>query len=182
MKYSRMLCNKKAISEFVLDILSYVLFVTALFFFFVVYKITATTAIERQIKGIADMQSSNSILLNYIRTPVVVEGNNINIAELIRLWSTDRDRYKPFLEKEGKGIIDKMEYDFTDKQTKNNMLKGFKIIINNELELSSQSYEDAFCEAEQVHIHDCLNLGEIIVPISENKALNIIMRASNKPK
>ena len=64
MKYSRMLCNKKAISEFVLDILSYVLFVTALFFFFVVYKITATTAIERQIKGIADMQSSNSILLN----------------------------------------------------------------------------------------------------------------------
>lgn len=182
MKYSKLFCNKKAISEFVLDILSYVLFVTALFFFFVVYKIMATTAIERQIKGIADMQSSNSILLNYIRTPVAVEGSNINIAELIRLWDTDKGKYKPFLEKEGKGILDKMEYVFTDKQTKNNMLKGFKIIINNELELSSQSYEDAFCEAEQVNIHDCLNLGEIVVPVSENRVLNIIMRVSNKPK
>ena len=181
--------NKKAISEFILDIWSWLLFATALFFFFVVFKLQAASSVERQLKGIEDIPTSSSTLINFLRTPLVVDGKEINVAELIRLWSLEPDKYKEILGKNSIGILNNLEYEYINPQTKNTVIRGFDISINMQkekenairpiIEFKSKSFQDGLCITNQ---YGCINLGEQFIPISDSSSLYVVLRESYKSK
>ncbi len=126
----RIFHNKKALSEFILDIWSYIIFATAIFFFLILFKLQSVTAVQRELRGIADIPTSSSTLISYLRTPVIVDGREINVAELISLWQLDQNKYKSTLETTSTDILNKLEYDYIEPQTKNIVIRGFHISIN----------------------------------------------------
>jgi|SRR3989338_5890557 len=181
--------GKKALSEFILDIWSYLVFATALFFFFVVFKLQAASAVERQLKGITDIPISSSTLISYLRTPVIVDEKETNIAEIIRLWTLEPDKYKEILEKNSIGILNSLEYEYSNPQTKNIVIRGFHISINKQkeaenairplIEFKSNSFQDGLCITND---KGCINLGEQFIPVSHSSSLYIVLRESYKSK
>lgn len=181
--------NKKALSEFILDIWSYLVFATAIFFFLVLFKIQATNAVQRELKGITDIPSSSSSLINYLRTPITVGGEEMSIAELIRLWQLDPDKYRVALEANSIDILNKLEYEYTEPQTKNKVIRGFHISINREkksenaieplIEFKSKSFQDGLCITNQ---YGCINLGEQFIPISSTRTSYVVLREGYKSK
>lgn len=186
---SKIFHNKRALSEFILDLLSYFVFVTALFFFFVVYKFYAINQVERQLKGVSDVPSANSNLINYLRTNVVIESREMNVAELIRLWNLEPTKYKDALQKTSIDLLNSLEYEYIEPQTRNKVIRGFHISINKEkiaqntinptIEFKSKSFEDGFCIRNE---YGCVNLGEQFIPISESSNLYIVLREAYKSK
>lgn len=189
MCYKKFYKNKKAISEFILDIWSYIVFIIALFFFFVVFKIEAISAIERQLSGIKDVPTSSIALNNYLRTPVTVDGKQINIAELIRLWHLEPDKYKNILEKTSIDILNSIEYEYDNPRADNIVVRGFNVVVNSKknednsldflIDFKSKSFESGFCIGNE---YGCVRLGEQFVPVSENAYLYVILFESQKAK
>ncbi len=178
------------ISEFVLTIWSWLLFAVAITFFFFVYKVQALNATERQIEGVSDIPASSSTLINYLRTPVIVEDEEINMAELIRLWDLDNERYKNILEESSLQTINSLEYVYTNPAIgiDNDVIRGYNIIINSEkkddnsldfmIDFESDSFESGFCIKDE--FGRCIRLGEQFIPISEDDNLYIVMFESQK--
>ena len=185
----RIFQNKKALSEFILDIWSYIVFATAIFLFLALFKLQSVTAVQRELKGIADIPSSSSTLITYLRTPTIVDGKESNIAELIRLWQMYPDKYKSTLETTSTDILNKLEYDYIEPQTKNNVIRGFYISINKQkeaenairplIEFKSKSFQDGLCITNQ---YGCINLGEQFIPIFDGPPLYIVLREGYKSK
>lgn len=188
--------NRKALSEFILDIWSYIIFATTIFLFLMLFKLQSLTAVQRELRGIADISTSSSTLITYLRTPVVVDGKEINVAELIRLWQLDTNKYKSTLETTSTDILNQLEYEHIEPQTKNNVIRGFQILIykqknkdileNNLYDFKSKSFDFQLCinyqpTPEQI-LPDCINLAEQFIPITESSGLYIVLRESSKPK
>lgn len=181
--------NKKALSEFILDIWSYIIFATAIFLFLMMFKLQSLTAVQRELRGIADIPTSSSILITYLRTPVIVDGKEINVAELISLWQLDPNKYKSTLETASTDILNKLEYDYIEPQTKNSVIRGFHISINKQkeaenaikplIEFKSKSFQDGLCITNQ---YGCINLGEQFIPVTDSSNLYIVLREGYKSK
>ncbi|MBI2658665.1 hypothetical protein HYX05_01000 [Candidatus Woesearchaeota archaeon] len=189
MNNSKFFHNKKALSEFILDIWSYLVFATVIFFFLVLFKIQAVNSVQRELKGITDIPTSSSNLVDYLRTPVTIDGGEINIAELIMLWQLDPAKYRAALETNSTHILNKLEYEYFEPQTKNAVIRGFHVSINKEkksensieplIEFKSKSFQDGLCITNQ---YGCINLGEQFIPISNSQTLYIVLRESYKSK
>lgn len=186
----KLLQNKKGLSEFVLDIFSYLVFIIAIFFFLLLFKLQSINATERDITEIREAPSSSTTILNYLRTPVNVDGNEINMAELIRLWHLEPDKYINVLEASSVEILDRMEYEYKNPNANNIVVRGFNVIINSEkrddnsldflVDFESQSFESGYV------IRDAYGRGiiqaEQFVPISENQYLYVVLMESQKAK
>ena len=189
MSNNKIFHNRKALSEYILDIWSYLVFATAIFFFLVLFKIQAVNSVQRELKGITDIPTSSSSLIDYLRTPVTVDGKEANIAELIMLWQLDQDKYRAALETNSTSILNKLEYEYVEPQTKNDVIRGFHISINREkksenaieplIEFKSKSFQDGLCITNQ---YGCINLGEQFIPISNSQTLYVVLRESYKSK
>jgi hypothetical protein len=51
--------------------------------------------------------TSNNVLVNYLNTPVVVNGETITFADLVRLWYNDRPKYQAALMDETQKVLPK---------------------------------------------------------------------------
>jgi hypothetical protein len=141
------------------------------------------------LRGIADIPTSSLTLNTYLRAPAIIDGNEISIAELIRLWHLNPDKYKSSLETASIDILNRLEYEYTHPQTKNKVVRGFHISINRQKEqanainpiikFKSKSFQDGLCISNQ---YGCINLGEQIIPISESSTLYIVLREGYKAK
>ena len=79
--------DRKGISEFVLDMFSYLVFIIAIFFFVFLFKFQSATAMQRQIADIKESSSASVTLINYLRTPIAVkidgENQDLTMGQLI---------------------------------------------------------------------------------------------------
>ena len=180
--------NKKAITEFFLDIWSYLVFIVAIFFFMGLFRYETATD-QRQLEGIKESTIASSTLISYLRTPITLDGKNINIAELIRLWQSDPDKYKDVLEKNSAEILNSLEYEYQDPTTKNTRIRGFDVSINSRkkedkslnylLESKSKSFENGFCILNE---YGCIIIEEQFLPITGDKSLYLVLMESQKAK
>lgn len=183
-----MISNKKGIAEFLLDIWAYILFAVAIAVFLIIFKVVSTTSIENKLTSMTEFPTSSSTLISYLRTPVDVDGKTTNVADLIRLWNFDQ-KHKDLLEKTTTDLLNKLEYEYTDSQTKNTAIRGFQISINSKkkddnaidpiIDFKSKSFDSIRCISNQ---YGCVNLGEQFIPISDKTTLYIVLRESQKSK
>jgi len=185
--------NKKGISEFVLDMFSYLVFIIAIFFFIFLFKVQSATTNHREITQVSQVPSSSITLLNYLRTPVNVNGKDTNIADLIRLWHYEPEKYKLILEKTSVEILNKFEYDYNNPSADNVLVGGFNIVINSKknednsldyiLEFQSTSFGSGYILNEYGGYGGFGKIqAEQFVPISEDASLYVIMFESAKAK
>lgn len=180
--------NKRGAVEFLLDIWSYILFAVAIAVFLIIFKLVSTVSIENKLTGMAEFPTSSSTLLGYLRTPINVDGKTINLAEFLRLWYLDA-RHKDLLEKTTIDLLNTLEYEYQNSQTKNAVVRGFQISINSKkkdensidpiIDFKSKSFDSIRCISNQ---YGCVNLGEQFIPISETTTLYIVLRESQKSK
>lgn len=84
--------NKKGfVVEFLADIYVFILFMLLMLIFTLLFYFGAKT-VKAEIKGEYENLDGNTILLNYLRTPVEIDGKNINIAELILISEFDKEK------------------------------------------------------------------------------------------
>ena len=57
---------------------------------------------------------AEQLLNQYLRTSVDFEGTSVEMTDLIRLWYTDKEKYKPLLEEKTEGIINTWTYELTN--------------------------------------------------------------------
>lgn len=180
--------NKRGVVEFLLDIWAYILFAVAIAVFLIIFKLMSTVSIENKLISLAEFPTSSSTLLGYLRTPVSVDSKMINMAEFLRLWYFD-DRHKDLLEKTTIDLLNTLEYEYTNAQTKNTVTRGFQISVNTKkkdentidpiIDFKSKSFDSIRCISNQ---YGCVNLGEQFIPISETATLYIVLRESQKTK
>ncbi len=112
--------NKKAfIAEALVDFYSYIAFILIIIVFFLLFSIQKCSGpSEREIISSFEENNAEIILLNYLRTPILVEGKELNFAELITLISIDKEKYKNIF------------YQETEKFFRNlDFIKGWQIKI-----------------------------------------------------
>lgn len=84
--------NKKGfLATGVTTVMMYLGIFLLIIMFFFVFKLTKEDA-EVKIAGHITDVDKNLQLLNYLRTPVIVDGSNLNVAELIALSETDSSK------------------------------------------------------------------------------------------
>ena len=187
--------KKGAVSSAISDFWAYVLFVFVIIIFYAFFTYQASGE-KNKIESTHTKISNDLELLNYLRTPVTVENKEIDVAELLRLWSLEPDKYEDIFKKYSTDILNNFEYEYFDEPTKSVVVRGFQLLIfksknnsvleNNLYELKSQSFDVQFCinyqpNPEQV-LPDCINLAEQFIPITESSGLYIVLRESSKPK
>lgn len=183
-----MIKNKRGIAEFLLDIWAYILFAVAIAIFLMIFKFQSINPVERQLTGMAGFPSSTFTLVGYLRTPVDVDGKSTNMAELIRLWHFD-PKHKDLLEKTTTDLLNRLEYEYVDQQTKNTFVRGFQLSINSRkkddntidpiISFKSKSFDSISCITNK---YGCVNLGKQFIPVSEKTTLYIVLRESQKLK
>lgn len=180
--------NKKGVVEFLLDIWAYILFAVAIAVFLVIFKFQSITQVRNELTGMASVPSSSSTLAGYLRTPIDIDGKKTDIANLIRLWYFN-PVYKDLLEKTTTDLLNRLEYEYADPQTKHTFVRGFQLSINSRkkdsntidpmLSFSSKSFDSSNCAS---NFYGCVNSGEQFIPVSETATLYIVLRESQKPK
>ena len=128
-----------------------------------------------------------------MKTPVNADGNEIAIAELIRLWRLEPDKYSIVLETASVEIINKMEYEYQNPNADNTVVRGFYIVINSEkkedgsldhlIYFKSKSFESGFTLNKYGgYGGKGMIQAEQFMPISENEHLYIVLMESQKAK
>ena len=189
MKNKNFFGNTRGLAEYALDIWSILVFIIVLFFFFVVFKIEAINAHDQQLIGAREIPTSSLTLVNYLRTPATVDGKEITVGELIRLWNMQPDKYGDTLKKFSNDLLNNLEYEYKDSQTNNIRIRGFDISINSGkngdnsldylMEFKSKNFESGYCELNE---YGCIKLGEQFIPVSEDKSLYLVLFESHRAK
>src|SRR3989344_7547042 len=114
MKIAKIHAKKGGITNILVDFWMYIVFVLVVIVFYLIFSVSKDVT-DKQITGIDSSINSYTDLINYLKTPVVVDGTETNIAGLIRLWQNepdrDKDNYKDILEKISINILNGFEYD-----------------------------------------------------------------------
>ena len=85
-----------------------------------------------------------------------LEGNYIQIKDLVGLWFNDKNKYNDLLESSLKGVLDELEYESYNYKTENWRVNAFEIFINPEpipsvggisydLRVDGEKYKTGFC-------------------------------------
>lgn len=184
--------KKGAITSILVDFWMYIVFVLVVIVFYLLFSIMSKNATDKQITGLETKAKAYTNLLNYLKTPIVVDGKETNIAGLIRMWHNEPDKYKELLEKTSTGILNSMEYDYDNpiKGTGNRLVRGFYISINSEkkkeggfyplLEFQSKCCESGYTIRDESGVG--LIAAEQFVPVSEDKYLYVVMMERAKAK
>ena len=184
--------RKGAITSILVDFWMYLAFVLVVIVFYLIFSAMSKDVADKQITGLETKAKAYTNLLNYLKTPVIVDGKETDIAGLIRLWHNEPDKYKELLEKTSIGILNDMEYDYDNpiKGTGNRLVRGFYISINSEkkengglyplLEFQSKCCESGFTVRDESGVG--LIAAEQFVPVSEDKYLYVVMMERAKAK
>ncbi|MBI2655902.1 hypothetical protein HYX06_05780 [Candidatus Woesearchaeota archaeon] len=136
---------------------------------------------------------SNLVIINYLKTPVNADAKEITIAELIRLWRIEPDKYAAILETSSVEILNKMEYEYKNPNADNVVVRGFYIVINSEkkednsldhlLSFESKSFQSGFTLNKYGgYGGPGMIQADQFVPISENEHLYLVLMESQKAK
>ncbi len=177
--------KKGELPSILVDFAAYVVFVISILVFYLIFSF--------QVKGVNTIQSASIFdkdifLTSYLKTPVMVDGIETNMAELIRYWYLDKEKYEDLLRKTSVELLNHNEYEYEDSLTKNTRVRGYSITIrkgiNNDdkfkvlLTLESKSFQN-YCISD---IRGCANLGEQVLPVSENVNLYIVLFEGQQAK
>ncbi len=184
--------KKGAIAPILLDFLSYMIFIVIIMIFYLLFTLLAQN-MDNKIEGLQMQAKSNLVLINYLKTPVNVDGEEITIAELIRLWRIEPDKYATILETASVEILNKMEYEYKNPNADNIVVRGFDVIVNSEkkednsldhlLSFESKSFQSGFALNEYGgYGGPGMIQAEQFVPISENNHLYLVLMESQKAK
>lgn len=184
--------KKGAIAPILLDFLSYLAFVVIILLFYLLFT-SLTQNIDNRIAGSQIQSKSGLALINYLKTPVNVDGKEIPIADLIRLWHMEPDKYRTVLETASVEILNKMEYEYENPFADNIVVRGFNIIINSErkndnsldhlMDFQSRSFQSGFVLNQYSgYGGPGMRQAEQFLPISENQYLYLVLMESQKAK
>ena len=177
--------KKGAIAGVISDFWAYVIFVFIIIIFLVFFKMQSGKIIENKITGLGNKIDENTILLNYLRTPVEIDidgkKQTVNIADLIRLWYLNHDKYNNLLAEKTQKTLNLWEYQMQNPYSNNIIVKTFNIIIMEEKPDGDSINPLSQFKSKNYNIPDTgvgrLNLGQISIPISSSKSLYIILRS-----
>ncbi len=160
--------------------------------FIVLFQIQGCQAeYKREIESASSEITSNTRLLNYLRTPITVEGKEMNLADLIVLWHADKAKYQAILEKEGKAIVNNGTYEFTHPITDNQRIMAFYLAIYSKkhikgelpdiiARISSDKFISSHCIKSSSGM--CKGLSGVYIPVEESKTIYIELWASQAAK
>lgn len=136
--------NKKrgAISSAIADFWAYVAFVFVILIFYVFFTYQAKGIGENKITETTTKISNDLQLLNYLRTPYILDGMQITMADLIVLYNNEKDYdkkklYYDEITKKTSDIFNPMEFCVSPKGRSDQNVNGYGIFI-----LDKESYLD----------------------------------------
>ena len=148
---------------------------------------------DNKIEGLQMQAKSTLALINYLKTPINVDGKEITIAELIRLWHMEPDKYSTILETSSVKILNEMEYEYANPFGDNAVVRGFNVVINSEkkednsldhlIDFESKSFQSGFILNEYGgYGGPGMIQAEQFVPLSENEHFYLVLMESQKAK
>jgi len=81
--------QKKAQASALVDFYAYIAFALVILIFFFLFKFGVSDSKKFVIEDEKTNSDATTVLLNYLRTPVVVDGKEITVADLIVLWNAE---------------------------------------------------------------------------------------------
>jgi len=191
MRGKKLFSDRKGLSEFILHLVSVLIFISALFIFFIIFKLYSINKVKNELKTISDSQLSSINLMNFLRTEVNTDGKKISMSELMGLWYYDNNKYSKLLKENADEVLNNMEFEYLEPKIKGTAIRAFQVNINKEgisvAEFKSKSFDNGFCIlSDDICVSDtsacytkdyaCANLGEAVIPISNDNTLYIFMK------
>ncbi len=127
--------------------------------------------------SIAIKESYNSaaagMLVNYLDSPVAVQGEAVTFADLIRLWHNDKGKYRDLLVDATKDALKNTDVEYTDAKGKKTA-GGFWVEISETIPPTYNS-EPPLIEINRQTSWYTSGRASALVPVSETKALVVTM-------
>ncbi|MBI2548372.1 hypothetical protein HYW21_03405 [Candidatus Woesearchaeota archaeon] len=125
-------------------------------------------------------------LLNYLRTPVTVDGEAMTMADLIVLWYHNPEKYEALLTSQSTEVLNQWTYHYIDPQFKNERIMAYAVWISEGppvrgeiqsilLRLPSTQYKGEHC---LMRGSLCQQAGGAYLPGSETKTIYVSILAS----
>ena len=134
MKRTSTINKKGAISSTIADFWAYVGFVFVVVAFYTFFTYQAKDVEANKIKGIQTEVSNDLNLLNYLRTPYTLDGNQITMVDMIALYSNEKNDEKRKLYFEGiskrtRELLDPLETCMVQEGGTSRYLLGYAVYI-----------------------------------------------------
>ena len=189
MKTISIIKNKRGgIASILVDFSAYIVFAIVIILFYEIFSFKSGDVKSIQSANVFD---KDIFLSSYLKTPVIVDGKEINMAELIRYWYFDKTKYENLLSKTSLEILNKNEYEYEDPVTKNIRIRGFNVVISKEKrtdnsytvlqEFNSKSAVSGYRISDDKY-GGAIILGEQFIPISDTTTLYIFNWETQKAK
>lgn len=108
MKMLKIIKNKKGFTiDAIVLLICFIIFCLAGFIFYILFSFVGKLGVY-DIGSSSESLDSNYLLLTYLRTPIEINGNKMNMADLINAYYSDNN-YKNILIEETKKILDSFE-------------------------------------------------------------------------
>lgn len=150
---------------------------------------------EINFEGVENLDSQRE-LMKILNSPVEVNGESMNVRELINLtffdtqMGTSEEKYEDVLKSEVKKVLDDFEYEYVDFQIKNLRVRGFSLLIYSEkhvkgefpkelIRIPSERFKIGPCVSD---VQGCKDLAGVYVPISDSAMVYIVLWASEGAK
>lgn len=162
--------NKKGfIGSTAVDVIAYIAFIVIVILFFIVFKIGATEKIVIKIDAEEQETNRELILLNILRSDIIVDNTRIKMSDLIIAWYNERTTYEPILKEEMQKILDEMSYEFkVDKVKKKSY--ALRIVDDKPIDFASKSWKNFHAKNVDVYL-----------PVNDKKYLQIILYSEEYP-
>jgi hypothetical protein len=160
------------IAKVYVDMFSIIAFILVTVIFFMLFSF-GKGDVKEQINSASNIVSSNIVLLNYLRTPVVVDNINMTMSDLIVLWYYDKDKYDEIFSKNTEDILNFASYEYVDDKVF--MIHSYKILIFDENKVMSIGEFEAKCFGAGQEV-------ESFVPVSANTYLKLWLIPSDVKK
>lgn len=144
----KLYANKKGfIASTLVDLYAFLLFMFVLLIFYIIFKLGAGTIVYK-IEGETANLNGNTLLINYLKTPIEVDGKEIDIAELILISaSSEEHRRELFTVTQSlltklNTISDKNDYSIEIKFPDKELLVGEVEGVINRLKINKQGQRE----------------------------------------
>ena len=183
--------KKGALTTVLVDFWAYIAFVLIILIFYLLFSVESRKASDNKITELEIKSASYLTLLNFLKTPVNVEGEDIIIADLIRIWYLEPNKYKDLLAAKSAEILNKLEYEYPNSDGGYTSTRGYNIIINSEkreynsldhlISLQSKSFDNDYAVISKNWDGIAIQ-GEQHIPVKRDQSLYEILIESEKPK
>ncbi len=114
-----------------------------------------------------------SMLVNYLNSPVAVQGEAVTFADLIRLWHNDKGKYNSLLVGSTENALKNTNVEYTD--AKGNRMKGSFWVEISETIPPTYNANPPLIEINRQTAWYTSGRASAFVPVSETKALVVTM-------